>query len=187
MCLWLLLMLLLKQGKGINKMKKKIISLSLAFCLMFTCSFAHSGRTDASGGHRDNKNVSGLGYYHYHCGGNPPHLHPNGICPYKTSVSSSNVAYTYYLPETPSNNISVKLPTYKICINNQEIQSSYAQYPFLNYNNITYLPLTWDYCQALGINMYFDTYTYIYSSKASDYETINVIVTDNKNKSSYTV
>jgi hypothetical protein len=49
------------------------------------------------------------------------------------------------------------------------------------------LPLTWDYCQALGINMYFDTYTYIYSSKASDYETINVIVTDTKNKSSYTV
>jgi hypothetical protein len=180
-------MRLLRQGKEINKMKKKIISLSLAFCLMFTCSFAHSGRTDASGGHRDNKNVSGLGYYHYHCGGNPPHLHSNGICPYKTSVSSSNVTYTYYLPETPSNNISVKLPTYKICINNQEIQSSYAQYPFLNYNNITYLPLTWDYCQALGINMYFDTYTYIYSSKASDYETINVIVTDTKNKSSYTV
>lgn len=26
---------------------------------------AHSGRTDASGGHRDNKNASGLGSYHY--------------------------------------------------------------------------------------------------------------------------
>ena len=43
---------------------------------------AHSGRTDKYGGHKDNKNVSGLGYYHYHCGGNPPHLHENGICPY---------------------------------------------------------------------------------------------------------
>ena len=32
---------------------------------------AHSGRTDASGGHRDNKNASGLGSYHYHCGGHP--------------------------------------------------------------------------------------------------------------------
>ncbi|MDO5425560.1 MAG: Ig-like domain-containing protein [Eubacteriales bacterium] len=43
---------------------------------------AHSGRTDAYGGHHDYKNVSGLGYYHYHCGGNPAHLHPNGVCPY---------------------------------------------------------------------------------------------------------
>jgi competence protein ComEC len=43
---------------------------------------AHSGRTDSSGGHKDNKNMSGLGYYHYHCGGNPPHLHENWVCPY---------------------------------------------------------------------------------------------------------
>lgn len=43
---------------------------------------AHSGRTDASGGHRDNKNASGLGSYHYHCKGHPAHLHPNGVCPY---------------------------------------------------------------------------------------------------------
>lgn len=43
---------------------------------------AHSGRTDARGGHKDNKNASGLGSYHYHCGGYPAHLHPNGVCPY---------------------------------------------------------------------------------------------------------
>lgn len=43
---------------------------------------AHSGRTDRYGGHRDNKNKSGLGSYHYHCGGHPAHLHENGICPY---------------------------------------------------------------------------------------------------------
>jgi len=49
-------------------------------------AFAHSGRTDGSGGHRDNKNKSGLGSYHYHCGGYPPHLHNNGVCPYDTSV-----------------------------------------------------------------------------------------------------
>lgn len=39
---------------------------------------AHQGRTDANGGHHDYKNKSGLGSYHYHCGGNPAHLHPNG-------------------------------------------------------------------------------------------------------------
>lgn len=50
---------------------------------------AHSGRTDASGGHHDNKNVSGLGSYHYHCGGYPAHLHSGGVCPYSSSSSSS--------------------------------------------------------------------------------------------------
>lgn len=52
--------------------------------------FAHSGRTDGSGGHRDNKNVSGLGYYHYHCGGHPAHLHSGGVCPYTTKVYSAS-------------------------------------------------------------------------------------------------
>jgi len=49
---------------------------------------AHSGRTDSSGGHRDNKNVSGLGSYHYHHGMGP-HLHPNGVCPYSSSGSTT--------------------------------------------------------------------------------------------------
>ena len=50
---------------------------------------AHSGRTDASGGHRDNKNKSGLGSYHYHCGGHPAHLPENGVCPYDTAVQET--------------------------------------------------------------------------------------------------
>ena len=51
---------------------------------------AHPGRTDANGGHRDNKNVSGLGSYHYHCGGHPAHLHPNGVCPYAGDSTDDN-------------------------------------------------------------------------------------------------
>lgn len=51
---------------------------------------AHSGRTDAYGGHHDYKNRSGLGSYHYHHG-YPAHLHPNGVCPYGSgTVSTSN-------------------------------------------------------------------------------------------------
>ena len=58
---------------------------------------AHSGRTDSQGGHRDNQNRSGLGSYHYHCGGYPAHLHDNGVCPYTdgdASGSSSQSAGT---------------------------------------------------------------------------------------------
>ena len=63
-------------------------------CLSMLLSYsgmalAHGGRTDGSGGHRDNKNVSGLGSYHYHCGGYPAHLHKNGVCPYTDGGSSS--------------------------------------------------------------------------------------------------
>lgn len=67
---------------------------------------AHSGRTDANGGHRDNKNKSGLGYYHYHHGYSA-HLHPNGICPYDTSQASlpkdngSSQASDNILPSAP--------------------------------------------------------------------------------------
>ena len=62
------------------------ISLLLVFSLIFSSavsSYAHSGRTDGSGGHKDNKNKSGLGSYHYHCGGYPAHLHTGGYCPYR--------------------------------------------------------------------------------------------------------
>ena len=57
--------------------------LSVLFITLSLISYSHSGRTDASGGHKDNKNRSGLGYYHYHHGYSA-HLHPNGVCPYDT-------------------------------------------------------------------------------------------------------
>lgn len=56
--------------------------LALLFAVLSVPVAAHSGRTDSSGGHKDNKNKSGLGSYHYHCGGYPAHLHDGGVCPY---------------------------------------------------------------------------------------------------------
>lgn len=68
---------------------KKIIAVTMALFMCTGTAYGHSGRTDKNGGHRDKNNVSGLGPYHYHCGGYPAHLHPNGVCPYKSSGSSS--------------------------------------------------------------------------------------------------
>ena len=62
--------------------KKKSILVLLVILTIISIgvsSYAHSGRTDSSGGHRDNKNKSGLGSYHYHCGGHPAHLHKHLI------------------------------------------------------------------------------------------------------------
>lgn len=75
-----------------KKSKEKIISILLIALSIVSIGFnayAHSGKTDSSGGHKDNKNKSGLGSYHYHCGGHPAHLHNNGICPYSSNSSSS--------------------------------------------------------------------------------------------------
>lgn len=74
-----------------RKNNKKTISILLTILTIISIGvnlYAHSGRTDSSGGHKDN-NKSGLGSYHYHCGGHPAHLHTNGVCPYSSSSSSS--------------------------------------------------------------------------------------------------
>lgn len=80
-----------------RKNKGKIISIlliALSVISIGITTYAHSGKTDSSGGHRDNKNKSGLGSYHYHCGGHPAHLHTNGVCPYSSSSSSKSTKTT---------------------------------------------------------------------------------------------
>ena len=74
-----------------NKIKLIVTNLVIVFIMLFvtTTTYAHSGRTDSNGGHKDKNNVSGLGSYHYHCGGYPAHLHTNGVCQYKSSSKSS--------------------------------------------------------------------------------------------------
>lgn len=77
-------------------MKRRVSSMLLVVLLLLTSviTYSHSGRTDSNGGHKDNKNKSGLGSYHYHCGGNPPHLHKDGKCPYSTTTSSTKSTST---------------------------------------------------------------------------------------------
>ncbi|MGI5897092.1 MAG: YHYH domain-containing protein [Oscillospiraceae bacterium] len=61
-----------------NKRLKTSLSVFILFFLLLSpYTFAHSGRTDANGGHYD----SSTGEYHYHHG-YPAHQHENGQCPY---------------------------------------------------------------------------------------------------------
>lgn len=87
---------------------KKIVSLAMALFMCTSSAYGHSGRTDSSGGHKDNKNVSGLGPYHYHCGGYPAHLHTNGVCPY--SSSSNNSSSSSNSNSKPSSSAPVTAP-----------------------------------------------------------------------------
>ncbi|HIU76093.1 MAG TPA: Ig-like domain-containing protein [Candidatus Pelethocola excrementipullorum] len=89
-------------------MRKRITTtlvLFLCILLLPITAAGHSGRTDSSGGHRDNKNKSGLGSYHYHCGGYPAHLHDGGVCPYTGGGGSSESSNTY-TPPKPSISIA---------------------------------------------------------------------------------
>lgn len=71
-------------------LKRCFAIITVLFVMCFsTISYAHPGRTDKNGGHKDNQNKSGLGSYHYHCGDYDAHLHPNGYCPYSSSGRSS--------------------------------------------------------------------------------------------------
>lgn len=84
---------------------RKITAILLSVMISAGSVYAHPGRTDSNGGHHDYKNKSGLGSYHYHCGGYPAHLHPNGVCPYKssstsTSSSSSSSSSSYTTTKT---------------------------------------------------------------------------------------
>lgn len=76
--------------KFFKKISIYTMTAMLAFSTVPGTVQAHSGRTDSSGGHHDNKNVSGLGSYHYHCGGHPAHLHDGGVCPYSSSAATSD-------------------------------------------------------------------------------------------------
>lgn len=140
---------------------KRILSFVMATTLLFSVNFAHSGRTDSSGGHRDNNNVSGLGYYHYHCGGNPPHLHTNGYCPYSTTksystnytTSSSTSAVSAKNTATASKpKYNVSLATYPIMFNGSPWISDKD---VLVVNGSTYLPLT-SLAKLLNINVYWN-------------------------------
>ncbi|WP_312061062.1 YHYH domain-containing protein [Anaerotignum sp.] len=108
---------------------KKISIMALSIIMCFTLSFtafAHSGRTDSSGGHKDNKNVSGLGPYHYHHGYGA-HLHPNGVCPYaaEPSTNTTTVKSTKKKDTTSQTNINAYIND--------------ALIPSVNYNSLTYI------------------------------------------------
>lgn len=94
---------------------KFVIIVILSVCLLSVNVYAHSGRTDANGGHRDNKNKSGLGSYHYYCGGYPAHLHPNGVCPYSDTSSKSTTSSSVSSSKAPEAKlVSVEVSSIKI-------------------------------------------------------------------------
>jgi hypothetical protein len=47
--------------------------------------------------------------------------------------------------------VTVTIPKYKVEINGVTVDNANNKYPLLSYNDITYVPMTWDYCRTLGL------------------------------------
>ncbi len=115
--------------------------------------FAHGGRTDSSGGHKDNKNKSGLGSYHYHCGGYPAHLHSNGVCPY--SSSSSNTSSNSSSSKN-STSTTKSTPTYTEKEETFIIAGETVKINTINIDNTNLVELK-ALCKELGISATYDS------------------------------
>lgn len=131
-------------------MRKRIYALALVFTLIFTSvTFAHPGRTDSRGGHRDNQNRSGLGSYHYHCGGSPAHLHKNGVCSY----SSPKPTARPQVASAPKKQVQ-SAKDIVVMVNGNTLTESYA----IQENGRTIVSMR-PICDALGVSLGWDSIT----------------------------
>ncbi|MCI8306722.1 MAG: peptidoglycan-binding protein [Lachnospiraceae bacterium] len=91
------------------KIIKKLLIMLLCAGLLLSAptSYAHPGEGHHGGGHHNN-NLDEHDYNHYYCGGNPAHLHQNGICPYASSSGTYNQKDTKK-PNTSANNNASKI------------------------------------------------------------------------------
>lgn len=134
--------------KKLNKSKLAVIIITILVLTMIPLSnFAHSGRTDSNGGHKDNNNKSGLGSYHYHCGGYPAHLHTGGVCPYSSAATTSVQSTSTSTQSTSTKTTPAEVKASKIEIDIADLQILIGETKVLTAtispSNVTDKSVTW--------------------------------------------
>ena len=56
-----------------------------------------------------------------------------------------------------NNNVQITIPTFKVTLNGNVIDSVNSQYPLIIYSDITYFPMTYNDSRLLGIDSTFTT------------------------------
>lgn len=147
---------------------KKVFTGLIIICLLSlnalsfnNFAYAHPGRTDSYGGHY--VRTAGWGYpvgsYHYHSGPYAGYsVDYKGEVPaaFRTTTRSTSSTNTV---TAKVNRIYASVPGFQIKVKGQVIDSTYTKYPFLSYKNITYIPLTYEVCNTLGIAINWDSTT----------------------------
>lgn len=156
---------------------KRVAIILLATMMIPVTLLAHGGRTDSRGGHKDNKNKSGLGSYHYHCGGYPAHLHTNGVCPYKSTTTSSTSNKSTNTSSSTTTSIKNSTPKYIEKEVAFVIDGEVVEINTINVNSTNLVELK-VLCKELGISMTYDST--IKSIKCLKGETSFTFVIDSK-------
>ncbi|UKS26658.1 YHYH domain-containing protein [Paenibacillus sp. HWE-109] len=141
-------------------MKLKKIGLTLlSFMITLSVSqsvYAHSGRTDANGGHNCSAASKAKGLctgYHYHNGGSSSGSSGGGS---SSGGSTSNNKPAEPVETVPSGQVKVSKPTYSIYVNGTSVPNSSLKYPIISYKDITYFPMTYKFTQALALETVWD-------------------------------
>lgn len=138
---------------------RQIGLLVLTFILTTTFSqsaFAHSGRTDANGGHNCSASSKAKGLcsgYHYHNGGSSSGSSSSSA---SSGGSTSNAKPVTPAETIPSGYVKVEKPTYTINVNGTSVNNSSIKYPIISYKDITYFPMTFKFTQALALETVWD-------------------------------
>ncbi len=104
-----------------------------------------------------------------------PGLNTWELIVYDTLGNSCNAygAYIVKVKNLISKNVSVSIPSFNITINGQRINNTYAKYPYIVYNNITYFPMTYNGSRFLGLKSDWDASNGLVISKAAERSGVN--------------
>lgn len=97
----------------------------------------------------------------------------------KKGILAVLLAFVLALPLMPlspveaASSVRVNLPYFPVKINGQTLDQTHSQYPFLYYKDVTYLPLTWNNLQTLGLRYGWseEEGLWVYSGWSSNLET----------------
>lgn len=98
------------------------------------------------------------------------------------------VSFTTPVSAISSNEVVATIPKTDIKIDGEVIDNQHNKYPMLTYKGVTYLPLTWDYCNALGLEKSWHPENGLKLSKNNNFGTPNQDLSSNNDMDkNYTV
>ncbi|WP_284645419.1 YHYH domain-containing protein [Paenibacillus silviterrae] len=138
------------------KLTKMLITGMVLSLALTSSAWAHSGRTDASGGHNCSASSKAKGLcsgYHYHNGGTSS---GGGSSSESNVVTPPAASYSAPKEVIPDGHVKVTIPSYSIYVNGTAVPNSMLKYPVISYKDITYFPMTYKFTQALAIESAWD-------------------------------
>lgn len=78
-------------------------------------------------------------------------------------------SFLIYNIEADSSQVEVTIPSFGVTINSDSIDSTRMEYPLIVYKDITYFPLTWDWCNELGLISVFTNKDGLYIANYTSY------------------